>query len=132
MRRRWEEPLDLRTICFHVSPSPVKSPEEETEEKEEEFEPQSLDSLLGEEEVRRRGAWVPVTRCALPLLVQVVTAGRTSTAAVPSFLAPRTVFHRDHHQNENIDLIIFILGKEIPTNIYNMKTNILYMKTKIN
>ncbi|AWO99523.1 putative WD repeat-containing protein 62-like [Scophthalmus maximus] len=44
VRSRWTEQLNPLTICSNFSPSPTKSQEEE------DFHPQSLESLLGEEE----------------------------------------------------------------------------------
>ncbi|XP_069390921.1 WD repeat-containing protein 62 isoform X2 [Paralichthys olivaceus] len=46
-RSRWTEQLNPLTICSNCSPSPTKSPEEE-EDDDEDFHPQSLESLLGE------------------------------------------------------------------------------------
>ncbi|KAM9853106.1 WD repeat-containing protein 62 [Aulostomus maculatus] len=52
-RGRWAEQLNPLTICSHCSPSPTKNLEEEEhgEEDEDYFHPQSLESLLGDEEV---------------------------------------------------------------------------------
>lgn len=54
VRSRWAEQLNPLTICSNFSPSPTKSQGEEEEQKEEEeeedFYPQSLESLLGDEE----------------------------------------------------------------------------------
>ncbi|XP_053279605.1 WD repeat-containing protein 62 isoform X1 [Pleuronectes platessa] len=55
-RSRWTEQLNPLTICSNCSPSPPKSPgeedeeveEDEDEEEDEDFHPQSLESLLGE------------------------------------------------------------------------------------
>lgn len=56
-RSRWTDQLDPLTILTKFSPSPTKSHEQgqevhqnDDEEEEEDFHPQSLDSLLGEEE----------------------------------------------------------------------------------
>ncbi|KAG7225929.1 hypothetical protein INR49_018530 [Caranx melampygus] len=54
VRSRWTEQLNPLTICSSFSPSPTKEEEEgqreEEEEEEEDFHPQSLESILGEEE----------------------------------------------------------------------------------
>lgn len=53
VRSRWSEQLNPLTICSSYSPSPTKSQEDQNqqeEEEEEDFHPQSLDSVLGDEE----------------------------------------------------------------------------------
>ncbi|XP_034459457.1 WD repeat-containing protein 62 [Hippoglossus hippoglossus] len=54
-RSRWTEQLNPLTICSNCSPSPTKSPEEEEEEEDEDFHPQSLESLLGENQEEEDG-----------------------------------------------------------------------------
>lgn len=56
VRSQWAKQLKPLIICSHFSPSPTK---EEDEEDEEDFHPQSLDSILGEEEKVRPGVSGP-------------------------------------------------------------------------
>ncbi|XP_041659122.1 WD repeat-containing protein 62 isoform X2 [Cheilinus undulatus] len=50
VRSRWTEQLNPLVICSSFSPSPTKSEKDEDEEDEEDFHPQSLESLLGDED----------------------------------------------------------------------------------
>lgn len=50
VRSRWAEQTDPVIICSNFSPSGVKEVEEEEKEGDEDFHPQSLEELLGEED----------------------------------------------------------------------------------